>query len=352
MTTGLSSRIVTRQGTFVVDVALSVSSGSTVALLGPNGAGKSTVLAALAGLLPLTDGIVELNGRVLDDPATGTFVPADQRRVGAVFQDYLLFPHLSVLENVAFGRRARKERKEQARTVAGEWLERLNMSALGDRRPGDLSGGEAQRVALARALATGPEMLLLDEPLAALDVSTRFELRRVLADHLSGFQGPRLLVTHDPTDAFLLADEICVVENGRVTQFGVAEDIRMRPRSPYVADLAGVNHVVGSASDGVVKVDGHSLRIGDTSAVGPVVATIHPRAISVHRRQPEGSARNTWRTTVERIEHYGDRVRIETGAPMALTAEVTPAAMTALDLVETSEIWVSIKATEVGIEAD
>ena len=126
----------------------------------------------------------------------------------------------------------------------------------------------------------------------------------------------------------------------------------MRPRSRYVADLAGVNHVVGSASDGVVKVDGHSLRIGDTSAVGPVVATIHPRAISVHRRQPEGSPRNTWRTTVERIEHYGDRVRIETGAPMALTAEVTPAAMTALDLVETSEIWVSIKATEVGIEAD
>ena len=131
-------------------------------------------------------------------------------------------PHLSVLENVAFGRRARKERKEQARTVAGEWLERLNMSALGDRRPGDLSGGEAQRVALARALATDPEMLLLDEPLAALDVSTRFELRRVLADHLSGFHGPRLLVTHDPTDAFLLADEICVVEDGLVTQFGVA----------------------------------------------------------------------------------------------------------------------------------
>ena len=221
MSAGLSSRIIAEREAFGIDVALTIEPGSTVVLLGPNGAGKSTVLACLAGLLPLTDGNIELNGRVLDDPSRGVFVAPDQRQVGAIFQDYLLFPHLSVLENVAFGLRARGESKVGARTAAGEWLERFGVSALGDRRPGDLSGGQAQRVALARALVIQPELLLLDEPLAALDVSTKVELRRMLADHLSGFAGPRLLITHDPTDAFLLADEIYVVEDGRVTQMGL-----------------------------------------------------------------------------------------------------------------------------------
>ena len=349
---GLSSRIITERAALVVDIALTIDPGMTVALLGPNGAGKSTVHASLAGLLPLTDGRIVLNGRVLDDPDHDVFLPADQRRVGAVFQDYLLFPHLSVLENVAFGLRARNESKERARIVAGEWLERVGMSEMSDRRPGDLSGGQAQRVALARALVTQPELLLLDEPLAALDVRTKAELRRVLADHLSGFAGPRLLITHDPADAFLLADEICVIEDGSVTQIGSSEDIRMRPRSAYVADLAGVNHVVGSATNGDMSVGDHMLRIGDTAALGPVVATIHPRAISIHLSRPEGSPRNSWRTTIERVEHYGDRVRIETGAPLPLTAEVTPAAVSALGLTVGSPVWASIKATEITVQVD
>ena len=343
---------VSRGEDFTLDVPLSIPSGRTVALLGPNGAGKSTAVAVLAGLIALDGGHILLNGRTLDDPASGVLVPAEERGIGVVFQDYVLFPHLTVVENVEFGLRSRKVSRASAREQATRWLEHLGLADLVDRRPTDLSGGQAQRVALARALITEPNLLLLDEPLAALDATTRVDLRRTLADHLDRFTGPRLLITHDPTEAFLLADEIHVIEDGAITQVGTPDDIRLRPRTAYIADLAGSNLLIGTADGGTVTVGDHQLHIADTHVNGPVLATVHPRAIVIGRRQPDGSPRNTWETVVARIEHYGDRVRLQAGDPIPLTAEITPAALDELRIVEGSSVWVSIKATEINVEAD
>ena len=352
MNSGLEAQILVERGEFALNVDLSITPGRTVALLGPNGAGKSTVVAALAGLLPLTGGRIDLDDSPLDAPADRQFRPAEERHIGVVFQDYVLFPHMTVLENVAFGPRARGTARAEARIRAEGWLDCLGIRALAGHNPRDLSGGQAQRVALARALVTEPKLLLLDEPLAALDVTTRAGLRRLLSDHLEQFAGPRLFITHDPTEAYLLADEVVVIEAGTITQRGTADDIRLRPRTPYIADLAGSNLVVGVASSGDVAIGEHRLRIADTDIDGRVVATIHPRAVSIHLRQPEGSPRNSWETTVRRIEHYGDRVRLQTGEPLPLTAEVTPNALSALEVGEGSSIWVSMKATEIGVEMD
>jgi molybdate transport system ATP-binding protein len=348
----LDARIVVSRGEqFRLDLELAIPEGRTVALLGPNGAGKTTAVAAIAGLLPVDEGQIRLGEQVLDDPIADVFVPPEQRKLGLVFQDYLLFPHLTVLENVAFGLRSSGTGKVQAHHAARAWLAELEIGDLAEAKPADLSGGEAQRTAIARALITKPRLLLLDEPLAALDVTTRARLRRLLADHLDGFGGPRLLITHEPTEAFLLADEIHVLEQGRVTQTGTADDIRLRPRTPYIADLAGANLMTGRASHGTVTVDGFELHAADTSLQGPVLITIHPRAISVHRERPEGSPRNTFPTTVSRIEHYGDRIRLQTTGPLPLTAEVTPGAAEALALRHGASIWLSIKATEVRLVA-
>ncbi len=343
----LTARLVVRRGDFTLDVSIAIAPGRTAALLGPNGAGKSTAVAALAGLVALDDGRIELGGATLDDPSRDTFVPPEQRRVGVVFQDYVLFPHLTVAQNIAFG----LGRRKGAQRRAAAWMSRLGLDGLAGRKPSDLSGGQAQRVALARALIIEPELLLLDEPLSALDVTTRVELRRVLAEHLDAFAGPRLLITHDPTEAFLLADEIHVIEDGALTQVGTADDIRLRPRTRYAADLAGSNLVAGTASNGVVTANGHRLHVADTHVAGPVLATIHPRAISLHRHQPEGSPRNAWSTAVDRIEDLGERVRLTVAGPLPLTIEVTPDALRALDLARGAAVWVSIKATEIGVAA-
>jgi molybdate transport system ATP-binding protein len=269
-----------------------------------------------------------------------------------VFQDNVLFPHLSVTENVAFGPRSHKMGRQLAMERAALWIKRLALDDLSQERPGHLSGGQAQRVALARALAIEPDLLLLDEPLSALDVATRAQLRRVLADHLARFPGPRLLITHDPSEAFLLADEIHVIEGGRVTQVGSADDIRLRPRTPYIADLAGSNLLSGTARHGVVQIGASRLQIADHSLEGPVLVTIHPRSIALHRGQPDGSARNTWETTVTLIELLGERARLRVSAPLALTIEVTPEAIGDLGLATGAPVWISIKATEIGVEAD
>jgi molybdate transport system ATP-binding protein len=350
---GLDAHLVVSRGEgFTLDVSLSIPAGRTIALLGPNGAGKSTVVAAIAGLLPLDDGHIALNGRTLDSPADNVLVPSEDRSIGVVFQDYVLFPHLTIVENVEFGLRSRKTPRHEAREHAIRWLETIGLDDLADRKPGDLSGGQAQRVALARALITEPEILLLDEPLAALDATTRVDLRRTLADHLNQFSGPRMIITHDPTEAFLLADEIHVIEDGVITQVGVPDDIRLRPRTAYIADLAGSNLVLGMADHGTVTAGTHLLHIADTHIAGPVLAAIHPRAIVLDRHEPDGSPRNTWEATVIRIEHYGDRVRLQTGEPLPLTAEITPDALNALEIVEGSIVWISIKATEISVEQD
>lgn len=343
---------VRRSDVFQLTLNLGIPAGETVALLGPNGAGKSTAVAAIAGLLPIDVGRITLNGTVLDDPATDVFVPADDRSVGVVFQDYLLFPYLSVLDNVAFGLRTRRTPREKATARAWIWLERLGLEELERRKPGDLSGGQAQRVALARALVTEPDLLLLDEPLSALDVTTRTELRHTLAEHLDAFAGPRLLITHDPTEAFLLADDIHVIEDGSVSQNGTADDIRLRPRTQYAADLAGSNLIKGTATNGRVDAGAQTVQIGDDQLSGPVLLTIHPTAISIHATRPEGSPRNSWQTTVERVELLGARVRLKTGPPLPLTLELTEAARSEMALSAGSQVWVAVKATEIGVQQD
>ncbi len=350
MSKGLEAQLGVSRDGFDLDLSLRIAEGRTVALLGPNGAGKSTVVAALSGLLPLARGQVRLGERILDDPSGGIFVPPEERHIGVVFQDYLLFPHMTVAANIAFGLGGRGLSRAEMVERTGSWMERIGISGLADRRPAELSGGQAQRVALARALVIEPRLLLLDEPLAALDTSTRNRLRRVLLDHLRDFSGPRLLITHDPTEAFLLADEIHVMENGRVTQSGTAAEIRLRPRTRYAADLVGSNLLAGRAHQGEVTVGEQSLAVADSAVDGPVLVSVHPRAVALHLIRPQGSPRNTWATVVVGVEDHGDRVRVALGEPMELVAEVTPAAVAELSLVPGREVWVSVKATEIGVE--
>ncbi|MEU3934258.1 ABC transporter ATP-binding protein, partial [Streptomyces sp. NPDC029044] len=248
-TDGLDARLVVDRGGFRLDVALTVAPGEVVALLGPNGAGKTTALRALAGLTPLSGGHLRLDGTELDR------TPPEARPVGVVFQDYLLFPHLTALDNVAFGPRCQGASKAEARAQAAEWLQRLGLAAHGGAKPRRLSGGQAQRVALARALATRPRLLLLDEPLAALDARTRLEVRARLRRHLAEFEAVAVLVTHDPLDAMVLADRLVVVEHGRVVQEGTPADIARHPRTDYIARLVGLNLYRGEA-------DGHTVPQG------------------------------------------------------------------------------------------
>jgi molybdate transport system ATP-binding protein len=247
---GLHTHVVLRRGTLAVDAELVVAPGDVVALLGPNAAGKTTLLRAVAGLLPLDGGRVEFDGVVLDDPATGVFVPTEKRSIGMLFQDYLLFPHLSALDNVAFGPRARGWSRREARAEAAAWLERVGMTGCERARPRALSGGQAQRVALARALAAHPRLLLLDEPLAALDAGSREGLRDELGRHLATFAGTCLLVTHDPVEAAALADQVVVLEEGRVTQAGTPVEVAAHPASRYVEDLVALGLLPGGGRRG------------------------------------------------------------------------------------------------------
>jgi len=345
----LEAKLILGLGRLDLDVELEVEAGQVVALLGPNGAGKTTVLRALAGLLPLSGGHVVLDGRLLEDPSRRIRVPTERRPVGMVFQDYLLFPHLSAQENVAFGLRARGRGRAQARELATAWLDRLGLAGLGNGRPRTLSGGQQQRVALARALATDPRMLLLDEPLAALDVSTRAEVRRDLRRHLRDFPGVNLVVTHDPLEAVALADRLVVIEQGRILQSGSAAEVTERPRSPYVADLVGVNLLRGRGRLGVVELDSGGRLVTTGTADGEVFAAVPPRSVSLWRSRPDGSPRNVWRGRAMAVDLQGDRVRVRIGGSPSLVAEVTPAAMVDLGLAEGTEIWVSVKATEVTV---
>ncbi|TAN35087.1 ABC transporter ATP-binding protein [bacterium] len=342
----LSARLRVKRAGFALDVDLAVAAGETVAVLGPNGAGKTTLLRALAGLIPV-EGRVELGGEVLEDSATNVHVPTERRRVGLVFQDHVLFPHLTVLDNVAFGLRA--QGRHDAAAVARTWL---NRAGLGDRAgsmPRSLSGGQAQRVALLRTLATEPGLLLLDEPLSALDVTVRAEVRRELSLQLAAFNGVRLLVTHDPLEAIALADRLVVLEAGRIVQSGAPGEVTARPRSRFVADLAGVNLLRGHAHGDHIELTGGGLLTAPEAGEGDVFAVIHPRAVALYPSRPEGTPRNVWRGRAEEIDLHGDRVRVRVSGPVSLVAEVTPAAVRELRLETGAETWVAVKATEISV---
>ncbi len=339
-----------RRGPFELEVALRAVPGEVLAVLGPNGAGKSTLLRALTGLLGLDRGVIRLGGAVLDDPGRGVYVPPQERRLGVVFQDHRLFPHLRVLDNVAFGPRARGVRPAAARAGAQIWLQRLGLADLARRHPRELSGGQAQRVALARALACDPAALLLDEPLAALDVQTRAEVQGELREHLGAFAGPTLLVTHDPIEALLLAQRILVLERGRVVQEGTPTEITSRPLTPYVARLVGMNLYPGSGSGDTVTLDGGGTLVAADVPSGAVLAALRPAAITLHTEVPHAtSARNVWAGEISGLSPLGDRIRISVkGAPPA-TVDVTAGAVAELDLAPSRAVWLSAKATDVTV---
>ncbi len=337
-----------RLGSFHLSLDLRIEKDETVAVLGPNGAGKTTLLRALVGLTPLDAGRVVLDGETLADATAGIHVPPERRRIGVVFQDHVLFPHLSALENVAFGLRCRGTRRSTARRQAGAWLDRVGLSDQAGARADQLSGGQAQRVALARALASEPRLLLLDEPLSALDATTRPAIRRDLRRHLDDYDGMCLVVTHDPLEAMALADRLLVLEAGRVVQSGTKEELISRPRSSYVADLVGVNLFSGQARRTGVRIEDLDLVVPGAGQ-GEVLVVVHPRAVALHRSRPDGTPRNVWRGTVDVVDPEGERARVRVVGPLTVVAEVTAAAVTDLDLGPGAPVWVAVKATDVQV---
>jgi molybdate transport system ATP-binding protein len=335
-------------GALALEADLTVDDGEVVAVLGPNGAGKTTALRAVAGLRPLDGGRVAIDDLVLDDPVAGAFVPVAERPIGFVFQDHLLFPRMSALDNVAFGLRARGASKAEARTAAATWLERLGLADHAAARPRALSGGQAQRVALARALATEPRLLLLDEPLAALDASTRLAVRAELRRHLASFPGGRLLVTHDPVDALVLADRLVILEHGRISQAGSPAAVTARPASRYVAELMGLNLLLGAAvAERTVRLrSGALLEVADALPAADVAVAVRPSSIALHRHEPGGSPRNTWTGTVTDLQPDGHRVRVTVDGDVPVVAEVTTTAVADLDLRPGTVVWASVKATD------
>jgi molybdate transport system ATP-binding protein len=340
------------RGSFTLRVDLAVPPGQVVGVLGPNGAGKTTLLKALAGLTPVASGKIVLRGQVIDDAGTGEFTEAAGRPVGFVFQDYRLFPHLSVTENVAFGPRARGAGRAAARAAAADWLARLGLTGLADRRPGSLSGGQAQRVALARALAGHPDLLLLDEPLSALDAGTRLDVQAELRRHLAEFTGPCLLVTHDPLEALVLADRLVVIEDGRVVQDGTPAQVSRQPATEYVARLVGLNLYAGRAGDGQVALDGGGSLAIPGGQRGPVLVSVRPSSVTVSSEQPRGSsARNTWPGTVTGLTLLADRIRLSLDGQPPVLADVTPAAVAELELRPGRAVWLAVKATDLEVYA-
>jgi molybdenum ABC transporter ATP-binding protein len=319
------------------DLAVALAVGAeTVALVGPSGAGKTTVLRAVAGLVRPSHGRISSNGSIWFDSRGKVDLRPERRAVGYVLQEYALFPHLTVEKNVSFAGDKRRD-----------LLERLGIAGLAKAKPGELSGGERQRVALARALARRPEILLLDEPMAALDPHTRGRVRAELRTLLRELRLPAILVTHDFVDAAAVADRIAVLVEGRVVQDGSAEELIARPANAFVAELAGGNLVQGMAHlrrDGLTEVvlESGDVIVSSDIAVGPVGVVIHPWEISIARAEPEDSAQNHIRARIESIVPIGNRRRVRIGP---VTAEITAASADELGLEESQIVVATFKAT-------
>src|SRR5450631_26708 len=349
------------RGGFRLEADLRATPGEVLGVLGPNGAGKTTLLRALSGLDALTTGSIHLGDLPLDDVATDTFVPAERRPVGVVFQNYRLFPHLDVRDNVAYAPRVQGAGRRHARAVADTWLERLDLTALSTRRPHQISGGQAQQVALARALAADPRFLLLDEPLSALDAKTRLDVRAQLRSHLDEFAGPVLIVTHDPLEAMIMADRLLVIENGRVVQQGSPAQVARQPATQYVARLVGLNLYTGTlevATRTVFLDVGGSFTVtladedpvvpaGVRPSTRPVLVGLRPSAITIHTARPtHASPRNVWEGKVVGLELLADRVRVQVDATPPALVDISSAAVADLALRPGTAVWLSAKATE------
>lgn len=343
-------------------VSLSVAPGETIAVMGPNGAGKSSVVQLLAGLLKPDTGKATLDGRPLFELSPGTvWLPPHLRGVGVLAQEPLLFPHLNVLDNVAFGPRSQGAGLRESRDIARRWLGEVDALELARRMPSQLSGGQAQRVAMARALATDPDLLLLDEPMAALDINSAPFLRSLLKRVLAGRRA--IIVTHDVLDALMLADRTIVMDGGRIVESGPTAAVLAHPRSAFAASLAGLNVLPGTLSgSSLLMPDG--VRVAGQPAVGPGaeragdgaawvpeaagamggMAAFPPSAVSVFPAPPVGSPRNCFRVRVTELEPQGGHIRVRAGA---LAADISPAATAELALEPGSEVYFVVKAAEV-----
>jgi molybdate transport system ATP-binding protein len=293
-----------------------------------------------------------LDGIVVDEPAERVLVPPEHRRCGVVFQDNMLFPHLTAEANVAFGLRCRGLSRTQAAQTARVWLEMFELGDRASAKPSRLSGGEAQRVALARALAGDPRLLLLDEPMAALDVEQRGSVRHHLRHHLREFGGSCVVVTHDMLDAAAVADRLVVIENGAVVQKGTLEEFAAQPRTAYVAQLTGLNLLEGTARGTELSLAMGPVLSTTSPMTGRVLAVVAPRDVALHVDPPTGSPRNTWATRVEEIHLLGERVRVVVGAPIRLTAEITMVSLSKLGLTEGAPVWISFKSTQIDVFPD
>lgn len=346
---------ITERGT---DLRLRVEPGQVVAVLGANGAGKSTLLSLLSGLLHPDTGRITLDDQVLVDTAAGVWVPPHRRKVVLLAQQALLFPHLTAVANVAFGPRSQGVSRRDARSTAERWLAAVDATQFADRKPAQLSGGQAQRIAIARALAADPALLLLDEPMAALDVAVAPALRQLLRRVLRDTRRTALLVTHDLIDALTLADRVVVLEGGRIVEDGPTRTVLAQPRSPFTARIAGINLIAGTT-------DGHHLVADDGTLVSglldpacrpgePAVAVFQPNAVAVHLTEPTGSPRNHLRVTVTELEPRGETIRVHTApipGAVGLLADITVAAAADLELQPGSRVHFAVKATEITIHS-
>jgi molybdate transport system ATP-binding protein len=358
---GLEARAVVRRDAFTLDVAVTAAPGEVLAVLGPNGAGKSTLLGVLSGLLRPDEGFVRLGDDVVTDTATGRAVPPHQRGVGLLAQQALLFPHLSALENVAFGPRAHGVPRAAAHERARALLAAVDAAGLEDRRPAQMSGGQQQRVALARALAPEPGLLLLDEPLAALDVDATPAMRALLRRVIGEAKQTAVLVTHSALDALVLADRVVVLTAGRVVEEGPVREVLARPRSPFTARIAGLDLIPGVAEPGGLRTADGTRISGRAEAVEPgeaAVAVFPPSAVAVFRSRPDGSPRNVLPVRLAAMEPRGDVVRLQAAARDGgpdwvdgLAADVTPAAVADLGVQPGDALWFAVKGAETTIYA-
>jgi molybdate transport system ATP-binding protein len=361
MSTGLEAHVVVRREEFALDVKLATGPGEVLAVLGPNGSGKSTLLGVLSGLLRPDAGYVRLGDETVTDVDAGVHVPPHRRSVGLLAQQALLFPHMSALANVAFGPRAQGVPRRDAEDRARELLAAVDTAALADRRPSQMSGGQEQRVALARALAPGPELLLLDEPLAALDVDAAPAMRSLLRKVIRERKQSAVLVTHSALDALVLADRVVVLTAGSLVEQGPTREVLTKPRSAFTARIAGLDLIPGIACPDGLRTDDGLLVSGLLDGVEDgetAVAVFPPSAVAVYTTPPSGSPRNVLPVRLAAIEPHGDVMRLRAGvAPGGpawadgLAADVTPAAVADLAVEPGAELWFVVKATEVGIHA-
>ncbi len=347
----------TRLGALELDVSLDVAGGECLALAGPSGAGKTSILRVVAGLLRPERGVVRCGDETWLDTATGRDLAPDLRRCGYLFQDHALFPHLSAWRNVAYP--LRELPRGERRTRAIDLLGRFGMERLADARPGTLSGGERQRVALARALARRPEVLLLDEPLAALDSRTRASAGRELGAVLREAQVPALLVTHDFSEAALLGDRVGVIDGGRIVQEGSAGELAAAPGTSFVADFTGAVVLTGSATPGPegltrIELDGGGEVMSTDAGAGAVAVSVFPWEIEVRpldRADPSGSAQNGLEAAITSVTELGNRVRLGLAAGQPLAAEVTLASTHRLELREGTRVLATWKAAATRLVA-